>query len=288
VDIIVANDLDTLAACYLASRIRRKELVYDSHEFFTEVPELTSRSSKQKIWASLEKRILPGLKHTYTVNQYIAGQYNRLYDISMAVIPNLPLKEQTIRPPAKPIPIPPGHLIIFQGTLNVKRGIQLLIDALAYTSSVNLLLIGKGNAFRSLKKYTKSKPYREKVIFAGKIPFEYLGYYTRLADIGVSLEENIGFNFRYAAPNKLFDYIHAGVPVIVSDLPVMKQIVEQYDIGMCLAKRTPQALAGLITTMITSTDKKENWKRNLALAASELNWEQNEQKLLDVYRKCGL
>ena len=76
VDILVANDLDTLPANYLISRIRKKILVYDSHEYFTEVPELVGRDFVRRVWSGIEKRILPKIKYSYTVCESIARIYS--------------------------------------------------------------------------------------------------------------------------------------------------------------------------------------------------------------------
>ena len=104
VDLIGANDLDTLLACHLAARIRGKPLLYDSHEYFTEVPELIGREFTRKIWTGIEKRILPRVRFASTVSPSVAEAYQELYGIRMKVIRNLSAKE--VLAPGSQIPWP--------------------------------------------------------------------------------------------------------------------------------------------------------------------------------------
>ena len=103
-DLVVANDLDTLLACYRASKFRGKKLVYDSHEYFTEVPELIHRPRVQKFWEGIEKRIFPKLQIISTVNESIAGLYEKKYGkncktqyYSFYNMENIPLNQYTVR-----------------------------------------------------------------------------------------------------------------------------------------------------------------------------------------------
>ena len=96
VDIYHANDLDTLLANYLASKIRRKPLIYDSHEYFTGVPEIQNRKIVKKIWTMIEGWIFPRLRHIFTVNDSIASLYNEKYGKSVKTLRNIPRKSNTI------------------------------------------------------------------------------------------------------------------------------------------------------------------------------------------------
>ncbi|TNF50590.1 MAG: glycosyltransferase, partial [Bacteroidetes bacterium] len=89
VNVLVSNDLDTLLANYLAHKLKGGKLVYDSHEFYTEVPELVSRPGVRRIWLSIEKWIFPKLKLVYTVNESIADAYNERYGLLPKVVRNI-------------------------------------------------------------------------------------------------------------------------------------------------------------------------------------------------------
>lgn len=280
-DVAVANDLDSLPANYLATKLKKKKLVYDSHEYFTEVPELINRPRIKKIWLSLEKKMLPHIKHTYTVSQPIADAYNRLYNIKMEVIHNFPYldKQKEIHKTS----LPDKKIIIYQGVLNKGRGLENLIAAMQYIDQATLVLVGDGDIAKTLKQHTENLNLQERVIFTGRVPLEKVYSYTIKASIGVSLEENMGLNYYYAMPNKLFDYIHANVPVLVSALPEMEHVVKKYDIGMVTDTNHPKKLALLFNYMLTEDDKRSTWKNNLKIAAKDLCWEKEEHKLKNIY-----
>ena len=114
-------------------------------------------------------------------------------------------------------------------------------------------------------------------LFLGKIAPKELKAYTQSADLGISLEEDLGLNYRFALPNKLFDYIQAEIPVIVSDLPDMCKLVTDFNIGEILRERNPKALADLVSLTL---DK--NYKEELRKAKNELSWEKEKLKLIKL------
>ncbi|MEA3445290.1 MAG: glycosyltransferase [Bacteroidota bacterium] len=279
-DIYLANDLDTLAANYLASVIRRKPLVYDSHELFTEVPELIDRPNVQKIWKQIEAFILPRVKYSYTVCQSIADYYNRKYGIDMKVVRNIPLCKPEIE--ERPGSVQKS-IILYQGSVNIGRGVDLVIKALKFLPDAEFHVIGSGDVLDEMKELAKSEIVLGRVKFFGKIPFEELEKHTREAALGISLEENLGLNYYYALPNKLFDYIHAGVPVLGSDLPEIAGIINRYKIGRILTDRDPRKVAETIQDMFQQKEKYKAWKENLKIAATELCWQNEEKVLLSVF-----
>jgi glycosyltransferase involved in cell wall biosynthesis len=285
IDILVANDLDSLFANFLVSRIRRKPLVYDSHEYYTEVPELVNRPFPKKVWLFIEKMILPKIKHAYTVSNEIALTYNALYNVNMKVIRNVPYYlnsnlNKNIQNSEK--------IILYQGSLNVGRGLEPMIDAMKYINNCKLQIIGKGDITNELKSRVEDLGLNDKVEFIGKIPFWDLSKYTVKADIGIALEENLGLNYYYALPNKIFDYIQAEVPVLVSPFPEMQRIVEKYNVGTVYNHSNPEVLAKKINEIFEFKNRYNKWKKNTKIAAKELCWEKEEKMLFDVYRNVGL
>ena len=147
---------------------------------------------------------------------------------------------------------------------------------------------GRDHHSRSCIRLRDSLSLGNRVEFMGRIPFGELSAYTRQAALGISLEENIGLNYYYALPNKLFDYIQAQIPVLVSDLPEMRRIVNEYAIGQVVRDRKPEFLARQVKEMMSSEAQRKKWKKNLHRAAAELCWENEVDKLRDVYREAGL
>jgi len=97
------------------------------------------------------------------------------------------------------------------------------------------------------------------------------------------LEEDLGLNYRFSLPNKLFDYIQAGVPVLVSNLPEMRRIVEHYQIGAIAETHQRKDLAEKMTAVLWDSEKNALWKENLKIAAQELCWENEESVLREIY-----
>jgi len=284
-DIFVANDLDTLPANFLASRLKRKPLVYDSHEYFTEVPELIGRPVVRAIWKMLEKWLVPKVNAAYTVSGSIAEAYLDLYGVNFKVIRNLPVclpsgisgsENSEVKKTSK--------IILYQGALNLGRGIEAAIRAMQFVDGAELWLAGDGDITEQLKQKVAELKLDEKVKFLGRLPLQELQKVTRKADLGISLEEDLGLNYRFALPNKLFDYIQAGVPVLVSNLPEMKKIVEQYRIGMIAESHQRKELAEKMKMALFDQEKISEWNKNLKVAVKELCWEKQEEILREIYQ----
>ncbi|MBI9053615.1 MAG: glycosyltransferase [Bacteroidales bacterium] len=285
-DIVVANDLDTLLGSYCASKIKSKHLVYDSHEYFTEVPELYDRKFPKKVWMFIERLILPKIKSSYTVSGSIAETYNKLYNIDMEIVRNVPyfLDKRNLNSNSTN----DTNQILYQGSLNLGRGLEHVIDAMQFIHNAKLTIIGDGDITYQLKERIETKKLQDKVELKGRIPFEELMNETQKADLGIALEENLGLNYYYALPNKLFDYIQAGVPVIVSPFPEMQKIVNQYEIGTVYNHKNPKELAKKIDEIFELKNRYQKWKDNTKIAAKDLCWENEEKILIKLYSKIGL
>ncbi|MFA9389801.1 MAG: glycosyltransferase [Prolixibacteraceae bacterium] len=284
-DVVVANDLDTLLACFVHTEITKKPLVYDSHEYFTEVPELVNRPWVQRQWEKIEEGIVPKLKHCYTVCQSIADIYQQKYGTNFKVVRNLPhLKvaptTDNYQPPF-PIDLP---VILYQGAVNVGRGIQEAILAMHQISDARLVIIGDGDEMEEIQKLVKTEKLDDKVVITGRIPLETLHNITPFASIGLSVEKDIGLNYRYALPNKLFDYIQSEVPVLASQLPEIKAVVEGNKVGMTITATTPEQIAQGVNRMLSAPHLMQEWKENCKIASTELCWEKEEKILHSIYQ----
>ena len=283
IDVFVANDLDTLPANYLASWIKRKPLIYDSHEYFTEVPELIGRPVVRAVWTGLEKLLVPRVDAAYTVCDSIAEVYSDLYKIDFKVVRNLPVCTQVETWDHQEKGSGQPKIILYQGALNLGRGIEAAIRAMQYLDGAELWLAGDGDITQQLKQMVAELKLEDKVKFLGRLPIDQLHEVTRQADLGISLEEDLGLNYRFALPNKLFDYIQCGVPVLVSNLPEMRHIVEHYQIGAIAETHQRKELAEILKTALFDQEKIAVWKQNLPFAAKELCWENEEEVLKTIY-----
>jgi len=278
-DVLLANDLDTLLPNYLISKLQIKKLVYDSHELFSEIPELVNKPFTKKVWRSLERLVLPNLKNTYTVSNSIADYYDKKYQTKFKVIRNLPLMIRTISKGNFSFDHKGEKIILYQGAINIGRGLELIINTMPFISNCILVIIGNGDIIKNLKSYVKNINLVKKVRFLESLTPNELQKITPLANIGISIEEDLGLNYRFSLPNKIFDYINAEVPILVSNLPEMRKIIDTHKVGEIVKDRSPQKLALQIKELL-----KKDYSEELKKAKKELIWENQEEELLAIFR----
>ena len=285
--LIIANDLDTLPAAYLASRFRGSKLLYDSHELFTQVPELIHRKRVQRFWKWIESMLVPRVQHAITVSYPIAEIYRRLYGVRFAVVRNVPLRMSRPEKPQFPAEYRGKQLIIYQGALNVGRGLELMIQTMHFLEEVIFIIAGIGDIEMQLRDLVKQEGLEDKVEFKGRLLPDQLLPLTFSCDLGISLEEDLGLSYRYALPNKMFDYIQARVPILCSALPEMKRIVETYGVGIATRERQPEKLAAIVRYMLEERSSGA-WLDALEKAAGELCWENESKRYEEILERCGV
>jgi len=286
-DLVVSNDLDTLAGACCADRIRhpfsRAHHLHDCHEYFRGVPELVGRKTVTAVWKRIEDRIFPKLRAVVAVNKSVADLYTSEYGNPIGIVRNVPFRKSLsgamdktqlgIREDQK--------VIIYQGAVNVDRGLEEAILAMKHLETDAVLVIaGIGDIFDSLKTFVTSNGLDYRVRFTGQIPFQQLHSLTLAADLGLSIEKDVSVNYHFCLPNKFLDYIQANIPVLVSPFPEMKAIVEQYRIGEFIESHDPVSLAARMDSMLKDPAKLAGYRKNLFIAAEELCWENEEKKLL--------
>ncbi len=281
-DIIISNDLDTLPASFMASKLSNKKLFFDSHELFSELPELMAHPLKRKIWRKLEAILLPQIKAGITVSPSIAEYYSEAYGKKFGIVLNTAYFN-----PNKPSEMQQQEekTVLYRGMVNLGRGLELLIDAIKQMKNVKLLIIGDGDIKDQLEEKIHKENIKDKIIFLGRLAINDIENYASKAQVGLSLEEDMGLNYRYALPNKLFDYIQARLPVLVSDLPEMAALVKKYGVGEVLYERKPETLAKLLDQMLNKNISNNKYNTNLEMAAREFCWEKEEDKLIMEFKK---
>jgi len=288
VNLLVANDLDTLLPNYIISRIKRIPLIYDTHEYYTGTPELIGRPFVQKFWKRIENWIFPKLKDVITVNGSIARLYENEYNIKLNVVRNIPSSHiSDLKPTKKDLGLHEDKkIILLQGSgINIQRGAEEAVDAMKYIEDAVLIIIGDGDVIGILKQMVKTQGLAHKVFFIPKQPFKRLIHYTKCADIGITLDKDTNINYRFSLPNKLFDYIHAGIPVLASPLVEIKKIIIDYNIGTLIENHDPEHIASKMRYMLENHEQRKIWQTNLQKAARELCWEEEEKILIGIYQK---
>lgn len=285
-DVLVSNDLDTLLANSWAKKFKRNcKLVYDSHEYFTEVPELINRPKVQNIWRKIEKKYFPKADKVITVNESIASIYRKEYNRDIFVVRNISnqWKPQKIDSKTQ-LDIPENTpLIILQGAgINIDRGSEELIEAMPKINAV-LMIVGDGDVVETLKNRVKELNIAEKVVFYGKKPYDVMMNYTYHADLGVTLDKPTNLNYKFSLPNKVFDYMHTTTPIIATDIIEVSRVIKKYDIGEILPQLHPEALAQTINSVLSNPERLNKMKTNCVEASTIENWEKETDVLKEVY-----
>ncbi len=284
-DVLHSNDLDTLLPNFLVSKIRRKPLIYDSHEYFTEVPELIARPLIRAVWLNIERFLFPKLKYVYTVNQSIADIYTRKYGVKVGVLRNMPfrLKNREIDESLKKTIKQGKRMLIMQGAgINVDRGAEELIQAMPMVENAILYIIGSGDVFPQLKQLVKDNHLSNQVFIVDRMPYEDLMEYTKIADIGLSLDKGTNPNYENSLPNKVFDYVQAGIPLLVSNRKVVAALVRDNAIGQICDSHQPHRLAQAINQMLNDTKALEQYRKQTLTLRDTLVWEHESQTLRKI------
>ena len=285
-ELLVSNDLDTLLPNYLVHKLKRIPIVYDSHEYFTATPELVDRPKVQRIWKWIERSIVPKLKNCITVNASIANLFEKEYHVHFAIVRNIPRKRESIETPTrKSLGLPENKkIVLLQGSgINVQRGAEEAVEAMQYIDDAVLLIVGGGDVIPVLKKMVQELLLQEKVKFVPRQTPENLAGYTANADLGLTIDKDTNINYRFSLPNKLFDYIHAGIPVLSTPLVELKNIIQHYEIGEFIENHDPLHIADSIKRMLEDKKQLAVYKSNNLKAASELNWENEKKTLIEIF-----
>lgn len=288
--LLVANDLDTLLPNYLVAWFLGKPLVYDSHEFYTEVPELVHRPWVRRVWLAIERAIFPKLRSVITVNASIAKAYTERYGVQVQVVRNIPMRTPMggkVDRAALGLPADRFILVLQGAGINVQRGAEEAVLAMRELEGCLLLIIGSGDAWPVLDRLVDEHRLNDRVRLLGRMPYDQMMAYTRNADLGLTLDKDTNLNYRFSLPNKLFDYLHAGIPVLATDLPEVAAIVRNYDAGAVLAHAEPAAIAAAVRALTADPARRTALARNATFAAASLDGEAEKTKLKALLAEVG-
>ncbi|MBP6103695.1 MAG: glycosyltransferase family 4 protein [Gammaproteobacteria bacterium] len=286
--VFVAHDLPILPLAKQVADRCGARLVYDSHELYSE----QSFSSREKQrWAQIEAKYIGACNAVITVNPSIALALQKRYGIAeIKVIYNAERSCNT--------PIKTGFfhtlfnlttdkkILLFQGGLSAERNLEVLLEAMQYVqhASVVLIILGDGLLLKTLQTKTRSKVLDRKVFFHPAVAQKDLVALTAQADAGVIPYQATCLNNHLCTPNKLFEFIAAGIPILASDLPEIRKIVEGQAIGLVGDTSTPKKLALLMDAFFSDEQRFTCWKAHLTTVRKTICWEAEEKKLLDIYK----
>lgn len=278
-DIYNGIDLDTLLPVFMVARLKRKPVVYDAHEYFTELPEIVDRPLVRRAWVTLERMLLRHVRYNYTVSEAIAEALAARHRQTYHVIRNVPV----LRAHAS---VPSQGYILYQGALNKGRGLEQLFAAMRDVDA-ELWIAGEGDLSESLRALAASMPHADRIRFLGYVKPAELKHITDAALIGVNLVEQLGLSYYFSLSNKFFDYIHAGIPQVTMHFPEYKRLNELYHVAVLVNDLEPQTLSTALNSLLRDKELYAACVQHTQSAKQELNWQREEEKLIAIYRQIG-
>jgi glycosyltransferase involved in cell wall biosynthesis len=286
-DVVHCNDLETLPVGVLLKRIHGVRLVYVSDELNTEIVNLNPVS--KGIWKAVEAFCIRSADAVFTVNESISIWLGEKYRISRPeILYNVPYR-LTVRQRKdlrKMFGIPPDtKLLLYQGSMHPSRGVLTLLRILPRIEDAALIIIGDKKQFMDLvNRHHAVVP--ENVHVIDFVPYQELPAYTAGADIGLYLLENSCLNYYYSLPNKLFEFLSAGLPIVVSDFPEHRRIVAGYNCGYLADEKSDEDIVRKIELLMRDGRAYREMSRNAGRITREtFNWEMEEKKMIAVYRR---
>ena len=286
--IVHAHDAAMLLPGILGAWLTGARLVYDSHELATSVP------YRERVWAwfvsAVERAVVPRCAAVITVSDGIAARLRHRYrlPVTPTVVRNVSaLQADGAGGLRRRLGLEQhAPLVLHQGAPAPARGCDVLVDAVARLDGVHLVFLGdpEPGYGQELSALITRHGIGDRVSMLPSVPLAELLAYTAEADVGVSLLQDTCENHRLALPNKLFEYVAAGVPVITGTLPESQRLVEQYGIGWCVRPDDAEALARVLRGALDRRDD-PSMEISLARAASELRWPREKVRLIELYAR---
>ena len=281
-DIIHANDLNALLPAYLATKKIKCKVVFDSHEIFTENLGIVSSFFWRTFWKIVEKHIIKKVDLVVSVSNAAADYLKKKYNISKPIVVTNCTKKQPID---NNVDKSDKFEVLNHGQFYSGRGYELMVESAKITNenNVNYVLRGFGRLEEQLKKSVAENNLRN-VTFAPPVKTTELISYAKKSSVGIAITLPININFILSVSNKIFEYITAGLPVIMSDIPEHRYLNGKYNFGIILKENTPEELKNAVLLLYNNTELYEMYSKNAIIAANELNWETEFQKLIVAER----
>lgn len=292
-----AHDLNTLPIAFFVSRIHNSVLVYDSHELYVE--RNTRRQSKigKFILKLAEGYFVKRTNAIITVNKSIANEISNRYKVKTPyVVMNCPsekkgstaYEQKSLR---KILNVKQDKkLLLYCGSITFNRGLEKLIESMKYLEDCHLVFMGYGKQEykAKLSKYVENNNIDDRFDFFGPVPSHEVTAYAASADLGVAPIENACLSYYYCSPNKVFEYINAGIPVIASSFPELKFVVENYGIGLTFDVVNPKSIAEAARRILDNKELYEQMKEGTKQASTYFNWENESKTLINLYKELSV
>lgn len=281
--IIWSVDTDTLLAATLVKWTKKMKVIWDAHEYFTEVPELEGRTFVKKIWKTIEKICVPRTDAALTVGPALAEVFEKEFNKPFSYLYNAPVWDESI-PLCRSFPQKP--ILFYQGMLNEGRGLEAMIDAMAFLPKVTLIIAGEGDMAKSLKEKAAISVASGRILFPGWKNKEELNALASQATFGLNLLDGSSLSYSMSLANKFFDYMHAGLPSVNMPFAEYKRIIARHEVGIFVNHLEPAHLAGVVQENLDNPARWVKMHQACLSAAKEFSWQNECEKVLQIVREA--
>lgn len=293
-DIYCAHDFDALPACYLVALVRRKRLVFDAHELPLVDPNVTSWPLLCSLYARALRVMVSRCAGVITVSPPIADDlYARFGASHVEVVRNIPPFQRVAGSSrlAKCLHVgPESRVALYQGNLQADRGLDVLVHAAPFLDpNVVIVMMGKGPLQAHLERLTVDLGCQDRVKIIPPVPYSELLSWTAAADLGLIVNPaSYSRNVQLCLPNKLFEYLMAGLPVLTSRLVAVEDLIAAYGVGRIVDPLIPEVVGRAINALMRDDSARDTMRHNAHLATErELRWEVERGRLLDLYAQIS-
>lgn len=283
-DIIHANDLDALLAAYIASRSWKCKIVFDSHEVYTDNFGLASAVLKKRFWSIVERWVIKRVDLVVCVSNAASDYFATKYNIPKPLVVTNCAKRQRLHEHENVKS--PYFEVLNHGQFYEGRGYDIMVKAAAISinTQIKYVLRGFGRMEPELRSFVDEKGLTN-VTFAPPVKTTELISAASTSHVGLAITVPINLNFKLSVSNKIFEYVSAGLPVIMSDIPEHRYLNEKYNFGIILKENTAECLRDAVMTMYENEELYREYSANAKRLSEELNWETEFAKLLAIEKQ---
>jgi glycosyltransferase involved in cell wall biosynthesis len=289
IDFVHANDLITLPVAAPLARRTGAQLIYDAHELYPEVSTLSPLEAR--VWRHLERPLIKRADRVMTVCDSIARELVLRYEVRLPVVLlNCPPRAmRTGRGNHHLLRLKAGlngnsePIVLYQGGFAPNRGLPALVGAAGLWRQGVLVLMGWGRLEEELRAMIANQGLSDRVVITGPVAQSDLLDFTAGADVGVIPYEPVGLNNTYTMPNKLFEYIAAGLPVVATDLPELRRVLHGDGLGLTFQTVSPTAIAAAVDQILEDRALRAQMHANVLRVQDRYTWESQVPVLLELY-----
>ena len=293
--VVHAHDLNTMFAARIVKKRIDAKVIYDSHELWIH----RNRPRHSRLSISLdtclskifERSLIASANEVITVSDSIKHWLTKQYSLKREpiVIRNVPLRDNAYPNHSSPagikdrLDLPENSLVlVYIGKITHGRGIEVGIRALKHLDHLYFVLLGHSDTNYSsmIEALATNLGIADRFIICDPVPSFQIISFIQGSDFSLVHIEPVCLSYEFSLPNKIFESIQANIPILASNLPEIKKIVESYNLGACFTDEHD-----LVEKIISAGPQQTKiWKKNMTLCSSEFCWEVEQNKLLNIYR----